>query len=185
MNGKSYTAESGVQGMTVDGFKKFRRIICATYTRENALADADAVEIWMEMLADIPDDVAMEALKRWIVSQKWSPAISDIREYAVQAVRGEVRDWGDAWESVIKAVGSYGMMREKEALASMDELTRDCVRNIGFRQICMCQMDELGYYKKDFESLYKTKLSRQYEKMKKVGGIAMAYQQKLEVRDEE
>ena len=146
--------------MTAEGFAKFATIIKATYSRETILNTPEAMAVWMELLEDIPDDVAMAVLKNWCADNKWSPAISDIREGAVKMVHGEVADWGSAWETVLKAVSKYGRYQEAEAMASLDDLTRECVENIGFKYICNCEEDDVGYLKKDFEKLYTLKAER-------------------------
>lgn len=146
--------------MTRDTFKTFAGIIRDTYPKENILQTPAAMEVWYELLSDLPDEVAMTVLKNWIAENKWSPAISDIREGAVKMVHGEVADWGSAWETVLKAVSKYGRYQEAEAMASLDDLTRECVENIGFKYICNCEEDDVGYLKKDFEKLYTLKAER-------------------------
>lgn len=146
--------------MTAEGFAKFATIIKATYSRETILNTPEAMAVWMELLEDIPDDVAMAVLKAWCAENKWSPAISDIREGAVKIVHGTAPDWGSAWGTVLKAISKYGRYQEDEAMASLDELTRECVENIGFKYICNAEETEIGFYKKDFEKLYMLKAER-------------------------
>ena len=146
--------------MTRESFKTFAEIIRETYPKETILNTSSAMEIWYEFLSDIPDEVAMAVLKNWISDNKWSPAISDIREGAVKIVHGEVPDWGRAWETVLKAIRKYGRYQEADALASLDELTRECVENIGFKYICNAEEEDIGYMKKDFEKLYTLKAER-------------------------
>ena len=50
-----------------------------------------------------------------------------------------VLPWGDAWEHVLKAVRFYGMYREEEALGTLDEATQNCVKRIGFKNICLSE----------------------------------------------
>lgn len=151
--------------MTTEGFAKFATIIKATYSRENILNTPESMAVWMELLEDIPDDVAMTVLKRWCSENKWSPAISDIREGAVKIVHGDAPDWGSAWETVTKAVSKYGRYQEADAMASLDELTRECVENIGFKYICNAEEEDIGYLKKDFEKLYTLKSERKRKQL--------------------
>ena len=147
--------------MNKETFKNFAAIISETYPKDNILASPTQFEIWYELLADIPDELAMKALKDWVVREKWPPHISDIREYAAKAILGEVPDWGKAWETVIKAVGSYGSYNEPEAMASLDEITRECVKNLGFRSICLAEEDRIDFIKSQFKDLYNRKVERQ------------------------
>ena len=146
--------------MTAEGFAKFATIIKATYSKETILNTPEAMAVWMELLEDIPDDVALKVLKAWCAENKWSPAISDIREGAVKIVHGDMPDWGSAWETVLQAIRKYGRYQEAEAMASLDELTRECVQNIGFKYICNAEEEDIGYMKKDFENLYTIKSAR-------------------------
>lgn len=147
--------------MTKDTFKKFTAIIAETYPKDGILTNATQLEIWFELLADIPDELAMKALKEWIIREKWAPHISDIREYAARHTMGEVPDWGKAWETVLKAVGSYGSYNEPEAMASLDEITREVVKNLSFRSICLAEEDRLDFIKSQFKDLYNRKVERQ------------------------
>lgn len=157
--------------MTRELFKTFAGIIRETYPKETILNTSSAMEIWFELLADIPDEVAMTVLKNWITENKWSPAISDIREGAVKIVHGEAPDWGRAWETVLKAISKYGRYQEADALASLDELTRECVENLGFKYICNAEEEDIGFMKKDFEKLYTLKAERKRKQLQSPIGI--------------
>lgn len=39
----------------------------------------DIVNLWIEMLSDVPQSVALHNLKHHIKTSKWSPTIADIR----------------------------------------------------------------------------------------------------------
>lgn len=146
--------------MTIEGMEQFAKIVKTTYPRETLLDTAEAFEIWLRFLEDVPDEVGLAVLAEWIAHNKWSPSISDIREGAVGKVHGEIPDWGQAWGTVIKAVGKYGRYQEPEALNSMDELTRACVESIGWKYICNAEEEDIGYLKRDFEVLYKGRAER-------------------------
>lgn len=57
--------------------------------------------------------------------------IAEIRERCA-GVCHETRDWGAAWDEVLRAIRFYGMYQEQEALQSMSEDTRTCVRRVSF-----------------------------------------------------
>lgn len=160
--------------MTKDGLKKFIIIVGATYPQAATLNTPEAVAVWLELLADIPDEVAMQVLKEWCGCNKWPPTIADIRDGAVKVVHGELPDWGDAWESVLNAVRKYGRYNEHEALATLDEVTKNAVENIGFVHICNAEEDELSYLKHDFENLYKIKADRKKRELQTPTMIAGA-----------
>ena len=120
-------------------FGLFASALRTYYPRESLLPNQQAAELWFRQLQDIPYPVAEAALNTWVATNKWSPSIADIREAAASVQHGDVPDWGDAWEVVLRCISKYGSYRESEALASMDEMTRTAVKRIGFRNICMSE----------------------------------------------
>ena len=97
------------------------------------------MELWYNQLQDIPYNVAEATLNKWVAIEKWSPSIADIRQLATELVNGVTKDWGDGWEQVDFAIRRYGAYREAEALESMDELTRQVVKRLGFKNICLSE----------------------------------------------
>jgi len=141
-------------------FAMMASIINKTYPKDNILGDNEAVTIWYEFLKDIPDEIGLAAVRDWVSRNIWPPHISDIREYAARQALGEVSDWGTAWGQVMKAVSGYGTYQEAEALATLDELTRECVKNLGFQSICKAEFKELDFMKSQFKDLYNRKVEK-------------------------
>lgn len=52
---------------------------------------------------------------------------------------GDVKDWGEGWKQVLDAIRKYGSYRAKDAMESLDSITRQCVERIGFNNICMSE----------------------------------------------
>ena len=46
-------------------------------------------------------------------------------------------DWGSGWEQVERAIRNYGTYNPEKALESMDELTRETVKRMGFTNLCL------------------------------------------------
>lgn len=141
-------------------FKRFAEIVRENYPKEQILTNSTQVEIWFELLADIPDELCMKALKEWIANNKWAPHVSDIREYAAKAMQGPVKDWGSAWATVETAIRRYGMYNEAEAMESLDDITREVVKNLGFKSLCLSEADRIEFIKSQFKDLYNRKLER-------------------------
>lgn len=120
-------------------FAQFVMALKTYYPRENLLPNNQAMELWFRQLQDIPFHVAEVALNQWVATNKWSPSIADIRETAATVQHGDIPDWGDGWEQVLMAIRKYGLYQEAEALESMDDITRQCVKRLGFRNICMSE----------------------------------------------
>lgn len=136
-------------------FKEFA-VIAATiktcYSKENILANENAMKLWYDLLKDIPYDVAQEVVKEWISTQRWSPTVADIRELAAKRTNPELPEWSEAWESVINAIGRWGMHREAEALASMPEIAQQAVKRMGWQNICLSE--NVGVERATFRDIY-------------------------------
>lgn len=119
------------------------KILCkgmkAVYTQESFLPDADAFNIWYSLLGDLEYPVLNAAIQKYMLTNKFPPTIADLREIATTISCGEIPDWGEGWEKVLSAIRRFGSYRETEALATMDELTRTCVKRMGFRNICLSE----------------------------------------------
>lgn len=117
-------------------FSIFASALRTYYPKEKLLPNEQAMELWYNQLKDIPYNVASATLEKWVAIEKWSPSIADIRKTAVEMVNGTNYDWGNGWEQVDKAIRKYGMYNEAEALESMDDITRQAVQRLGFKNIC-------------------------------------------------
>ena len=122
--------------MTKKEFAIFAAALKTYYPREQLLPNSEAMELWFRQLQDIPYIVAEAALKKWVVTQKWSPSIAEIREMAVTVTAGEKPLWSDGWEEVVRAIKNYGSYGQKEAMESMSEITRMAVRRMGYIDLC-------------------------------------------------
>lgn len=125
--------------MTKQEFAVFASALRTYYPKEALLPNQQAMELWYRELQDIPYTVAEAGLRQWVATNKWSPTIADIREMTANVSHGEIADWGDAWEKVLRAISRYGSYNEAKALESMDEMTRTCVKRLGFKNICLSE----------------------------------------------
>ena len=120
-------------------FSTFAMALKTYFPRDNILPNNFAMELWYRELQDIPYPVAEAALREYVHTNKFAPSIAEIRAIAANVQNVPVPDWGEGWEQVLMAIRKYGSYRESEALESMDELTRTCVKRLGFRNICMSE----------------------------------------------
>lgn len=139
--------------MTRKEFATFSMALKTYYPREALLPNNEAMELWYRELQDIPFPVAEAALRKWVATNKWSPSIAEIRELTSGIVYGEQMTWGEAWEKALDAVRRYGSYNRQAALDSLDPLTRKCVENIGYMDLCMSEniMVERAHFQKIFE----------------------------------
>ena len=138
--------------MTRKEFAKFCMALKTFYSRENLLPNNEAIELWYGQLQDIPFDLAEAVLNKWVATNKWSPSIADIRELAAEIKNPTVREWGDGWQDVLRAVSRYGSYNVDKALNSFDDITRKCVENIGFLNIC--QSENISVERANFRMQY-------------------------------
>lgn len=138
-------------------FAAFAMAVRTYYPRENILPNQQAMELWYRELKDIPAPVAEAALRKWVAINKWSPSIAEIREMTVNITEGEELTWGEGWERAVKAIRMYGIYSPREALDSLDPLTRRCVENLGYRELCISEnpMADRANFRMVFETLAK------------------------------
>ena len=93
-----------------------------------------------EMTLDLPSNPSTGY--SWVVTEKWPPTIADLREKADSIVNGERPDWGLGWHEVQQAIQKYGYMQWEKAQESMNPITREAVRRIGWQSICESENPE-------------------------------------------
>lgn len=125
--------------MEREQFKVLCKGMKAVYTQETFLPDADAFNIWFSLLGDMEYKVLNAAIQKYMLTNKFPPTIADLREIATTISIGDIPDWGEGWERVLLAIRKYGFYRESEALETMDELTKTCVKRLGWRNLCMSE----------------------------------------------
>lgn len=125
--------------MTKSEFGKFAAALKTYYPREQLLPNREALELWYNQLSDLPYDLAEIALQKWVATEKWSPSISEIREITSAIANGDIPDWGQAWETVQRAIRRYGSYQPQEAYEMMDEVSRTVVKQMGWRNLCFSE----------------------------------------------
>lgn len=139
-------------------FSLFAAALKTYYPREQLLPNEQAMELWYRQLKDIPFKVAEVSLNKWVATNKWSPSIAEIREACAEITTGKLPDWSEGWEATMKAIRRYGSYRPKEAMDSLDEITRECVKRIGYREMCLSE--NIGYFRTTFKTVYESLATR-------------------------
>lgn len=139
--------------MNKQEFKILADAIRSYYPREKFIPTREAAELWFDALKDLDFNVAMMSVKRHMQTSKWSPTIAEIREGAVGIVTPE-GSWSDGWGQVRKAIGRFGYCNEQKALESMDEITRNVVKRLGWMQICTTELDDIPTLRANFRMVY-------------------------------
>lgn len=155
--------------MEREEFKILAKGMKAVYTQPTFLPDADAFNVWYSLLQDIDYQVAQTAIKKYMLTNKFPPTIADIREYATTICTGEQALWSDGWEEVIMAIRRHGSYNEEKALESMSDITRQCVKRLGYQNLCRSESIEVD--RANFRMIYEQIANREHEKAKLPQGM--------------
>lgn len=63
-------------------FAKFAMALKTYYPMQDIIPNQEATELWYDVLNDLDYEIAQQALKKWVMVQKWAPTIADIRQQA-------------------------------------------------------------------------------------------------------
>lgn len=122
------------------------------YPREKILENKQATELWYKKLNDIPYDIMEAAIDSWVSTNKWSPTIADLREKAAEIQNGYIPDWSEGWKNVLLAIRRYGSYEPEKAIESLDSISRECVKRIGYREICLSE--KIAVERANFRDIY-------------------------------
>jgi hypothetical protein len=88
------------------------------------------------MLEDIPYDVAENAVMEHMCTSTFPPSIAEIRRLCAQRCAPKIPGFDEAWGTVQRAKQKYGWLHPEEAFATMDDLTLQVVKNLGWSNLC-------------------------------------------------
>lgn len=104
--------------MDREEFKVLVKAMKAVYTDPKFIPDSYAFDVWYSLLQDLEYETTSMAVQKYILSNKFPPAISDIREQYVSVTHPKELSEMEAWSLVSKALrnGYYGAEQEFEKL---------------------------------------------------------------------
>lgn len=145
--------------MTRDQFLVLAAAIKSLYPKDGLFANDQAIDIWFMLLKDLDYDAATSAVMTWSANNKFAPSLAEIRELALEAKNGKEPDWGEGYDAMRKAISKYGYMNEEAALDSLDGITKDTVKRLGWMNICMSEneMSLRANFRDIFQMLAKRK----------------------------
>ena len=110
------------------------------------------VILWAKLLGDIPYPVAEKAVSKIIMTAKFFPTVSEVRDVAQKLILGDRRlpEPEEAWLEVMRQVDGI-----KQPQWSCPEI-KEAVAAIGYRNICDCSVDGLGVIRGQFMRIYST-----------------------------
>ena len=148
--------------MDKEEFKVLVKGMKAVYSQPTFIPDQDAFNVWYSLINDLTYEVCNVAIQKYMLANKYPPTIADIRELATTVRFGELPNWSESWENVIRAIRRYGSYNEAEALNSLDDLTRQAVIRLGFRNLCMSE--NIAVERANFRMIYEQLAERLKDK---------------------
>jgi hypothetical protein len=144
--------------MTFDEFKTLAKGLKSAYTTPNFLPDEYSVKVWFKFIEDLPSDLATMAVQKYISTNKFPPTIADIRGMVADMMTGS-SDWSESWKQVTRCIALYGMPSESKAYDVMDEYTREAVKRLGWKNLCMSQNQtaDRANYRMVYEAIIREK----------------------------
>ena len=118
---------------------KTAAVLRTAYQGKDFLVSDEAVELWYQMLKDIPMDKVQDAVARYIMEEHFPPTIADIRKRCFAQQSAALPEWEQGWSELMNAIHRYGYMREAEALASLSPITAETVKRFGFQALCFSE----------------------------------------------
>lgn len=150
--------------MTEKEFAILSKGMKAVYTMPSFLPDDNAMNVWYQLLKDLDYMVAQTAVQKYMLTQKTPPTIADIRELCSTIALGDKPLWSDGWDEVMRAIRRYGSYNEFEALQSMSEVTKQCVKRLGYQNLC--RSEDISIDRANFRMIFEQVANREHEKKK-------------------
>lgn len=144
--------------MTFEEFGVIAKAIRQYYPKETIMPTPESVALWFEELKDLDATVTKTAIRKWVSTNKWSPSIAELREAVNKITQPKIKDWSEAFEEARQAIRRFGWYNPKDALDSLDELTRETVRRMGYHDMCMSENHASD--RANFRDIYNTLAER-------------------------
>lgn len=110
----------------------------------------EMLKVWYAFFKDTKLEVFRNAIYQVITSERWFPSIAIINEIIAKQTNPILSLNGEEeWQKVLEAIRRYGW-REEEALNSLNSITQNIVRRLGYEHICMADANLLYNYRSSF-----------------------------------
>jgi hypothetical protein len=125
--------------MTESEFSFMYSFLCEAYNKE---INENQMLVWYDFFKEYDQLTFKNAIVQCINESKFFPTIADIKQKLVKQTSLEAGLKADEeYDKVIEAIRQYGYMREEEALNSLNPLTRNIVRRIGYQELCCADIN--------------------------------------------
>lgn len=141
--------------MTKADTAKLLTIIIKAYPASRLQADDETLNLWHEMLSDLPVDIAASGTKALIATLKFPPSIADIREAVAKAMseaRGDL-SVQDALAKLRRSFKLYGYYNPTGAREYLGEAIWRVVTMVAGSYVELCVLEDENWPAR-FERLY-------------------------------
>ncbi len=140
--------------MTFEEFSLLFNYLAKAYNKE---VDDNQYAIWYDFFKQYNANDFKKAIIQTINENKNFPSIAEVKEKLIKQEDSQVNLKADEeWEKVIESVRKYGYPRPLEALNSLQPITRNIVKRIGYEEICKADHERKMFLRsafiKSFES---------------------------------
>lgn len=104
--------------------------------------EADTVQLWESMLADMPYEIGKAAVKTHISRSVYPPTIADIREAAMNLTTTHMSAI-ESWSLVTNAIKKYGFYNEQKAMESLPEDVAEMAKRFSWRELCLSEQPDV------------------------------------------
>lgn len=121
----------------------------------NAKITGEMLDIYAEELADMPEHMVVQAIQECTRTQTFYPALAEIRNRVITiAGEGVLVAPETAWGEVMREVRRIGYQRHAngEELRFSSPMIAKAVESIGWRDICMCEINNLNTLRAQFRN---------------------------------
>lgn len=120
--------------MSLEDFTLLFNYLTQAYNKE---PEETQLLIWYDFMKHYDKETVKNAFIKCVDREKFFPAIATVKEIIVTETNPLVNLKADEeWEKVRQVASSIGRYREDEAMASLEPITRNIVRRIGYQDIC-------------------------------------------------
>lgn len=140
--------------MTFEEFGTLYTYLAKAYGKE---VDNTEFCIWYDFFKQYNADDFKKVIIQTINENKNFPSIADIKEKLIKQEDSQTNLKADEeWEKVLESVRQYGYPRPLDALNSLQPITRNIVKRIGYEEICKADHERKMFLRsafiKSFES---------------------------------
>lgn len=132
----------------------------------NLIPSKEIFEFWLSNLIDIDYDCLYKAVRNYIHSNHFPPAISDIRLTATQLMEDGESLPAVEWQKLRNALGSAYAANAEEIYNGLNDVTKECIGGFsGFRELSLMDLTTLERvtrptFLKEYESRERARIVR-------------------------